>query len=56
MQILLLKDMDIISVKSILEKIMVFSSIKEQVKKIKEENPNKIIIMCGCMPQQKEGK
>ena len=26
------------------------------LKKIKEENPNKIIIMCGCMPQQPEGK
>ena len=26
------------------------------LKKVKEENPNKIIVMCGCMPQQKQGK
>ncbi len=26
------------------------------LQKIKEENPEKIIIVCGCMPQQKNGK
>ena len=26
------------------------------LKKIKLANPNKVIVMCGCMPQQKEGK
>ena len=26
------------------------------LKKAKENNPNKIIIVCGCMPQQPEGK
>lgn len=26
------------------------------LKKNKEENPDKIIVMCGCMPQQKQGK
>ena len=26
------------------------------LKKTKENNPNKIIILCGCMPQQPEGK
>lgn len=26
------------------------------LKKSKAENPNKIIVLCGCMPQQKKGK
>ena len=26
------------------------------LKHIKEQNPNKVIVMCGCMPQQKKGK
>ena len=26
------------------------------LKKVKEADPNKIIVVCGCMPQQKQGK
>ena len=26
------------------------------LKRAKEQNQNKIIVVCGCMPQQKEGK